>query len=311
MSIGGAVPDTLGPHLLRLVRSTLPDALRLEVGPRWTGVSLDRIQGSANGPAKGNFDVPPGRHLLIANRQGTLLLGTPWRRGWQVFSPRSFAYVSGASEISAVFSRDRHDVILIAWNAEEAPALTRWAALLGGGKGDEGRLVRAQTCMETASFSHLDEIGRYFDIGGPQSELAVVAAIHNIAANLFSSEPAFSLVPTPPGLPGTIRQVLCEVSKKPHDDWTLKSAAELAGYSPYHLSRTFKALVGYGFPEYVDRCRTEVAVKLLAETKFNLDEVALRSGFGSTNAMREAMKKFIGLLPSEIRTEPELTHLTA
>jgi AraC-like DNA-binding protein len=95
------------------------------------------------------------------------------------------------------------------------------------------------------------------------------------------------------------------VRENPALPWPLKDAADMAGYSPFHFSRVFKGLVGYGFHEYVDRCRTECAVELLVTTDMPVDLVASTCGFGTTQGLRESVKEYLGLVPSELRAVPD------
>ncbi len=95
------------------------------------------------------------------------------------------------------------------------------------------------------------------------------------------------------------------VRAEPVKDWSLKVAAQVAGYSQYHLSRTFRNELGYGLPEFVERCRVEMALKQINSGSRDFNEVAIASGFATPSAFREALKKIVGVLPSELR---RMTH---
>ena len=69
----------------------------------------------------------------------------------------------------------------------------------------------------------------------------------------------------------------------------------------------FKAIVGYGFHEYVDRCRTELAVRMLSTTDEPVDIISAEAGFGTAQSLRESVKYHLGLLPSELRAAPDDT----
>jgi AraC-like DNA-binding protein len=64
-------------------------------------------------------------------------------------------------------------------------------------------------------------------------------------------------------------------------------------------------LAGFGFHEYVDRCRTETAIEMLCNTDEPIDTVAAMTGFGTTQGLRESVKEYLGLVPSEIRAVPD------
>jgi AraC-like DNA-binding protein len=102
-------------------------------------------------------------------------------------------------------------------------------------------------------------------------------------------------------MPSFLEELLKRVKYEAAYGWSLKKAAEFVGYSPFHLSRTFKAFMGYGFPEFVDRARVELAIKYLSESVHSVDQVATLCGYCSTHGLREAMKQYVGFLPSEIR----------
>jgi transcriptional regulator GlxA family with amidase domain len=59
----------------------------------------------------------------------------------------------------------------------------------------------------------------------------------------------------------------------------------------------------------VDRCRTECAVELLCSSDSAVDLVASSCGFGTTQGLRESVKEYLGLVPSEIRSFPDTIEL--
>lgn len=95
--------------------------------------------------------------------------------------------------------------------------------------------------------------------------------------------------------------LLEEVRRAPNESWSLKRAADMVGYSTFHFSRTFRAVTRLGFPDYVDRARTDFAVDRILHTEDSFDTVAQQSGFGTTSSLRSALKEHLGLLPSELR----------
>jgi AraC family transcriptional regulator len=126
-----------------------------------------------------------------------------------------------------------------------------------------------------------------------------------VVARLVVGADQVQLAAVPLDLPDTIRDLVAKVRASPSLAWPLKDAADMAGYSPFHFSRVFKNLVGYGFHEYVDRSRTECAVEMLCTTDNAVDVVASSCGFGTTQGLRESVKEYLGLVPSELRSIPE------
>ena len=113
------------------------------------------------------------------------------------------------------------------------------------------------------------------------------------------------LAEIPPSVTGSLASLLEQVKADPSRPWSLKDAANEAAYSAFHLSRIFRTFANYGFPELVDRCRTERAVKLLLETDQSVDEISNECGYGSTQALRNSCREYLGLLPSELKSTRE------
>lgn len=102
---------------------------------------------------------------------------------------------------------------------------------------------------------------------------------------------------------GAIQYLVDAIRNQPQKSWNLTEAAELAGYSPFHLSRLFKATANMGFPEFVDRCRAEIAINALISSQQSIILIAEQCGFGSPQALRNATREYTGFLPSELRIQ--------
>jgi transcriptional regulator GlxA family with amidase domain len=136
-------------------------------------------------------------------------------------------------------------------------------------------------------------------------EPLIFSVMYEMLPRLVRSRSRLGLAPVPADLPANISQLVQQVRQRPDVGWPLKEAADLVGYSPFHFSRVYKSLIGYGFHEFVDRCRTEHAVDMLCTSDTPIDVVAAASGFGTTQALRESVKEYLGLVPSELRTSPD------
>jgi transcriptional regulator GlxA family with amidase domain len=71
--------------------------------------------------------------------------------------------------------------------------------------------------------------------------------------------------------------------------------------SPRHFSRVFSDQVGQSPARYVERVRVEAARRRLEESLQTVDEVASEVGFGSSETMRRAFVRQIGVGPSSYR----------
>lgn len=137
---------------------------------------------------------------------------------------------------------------------------------------------------------------------GPLSENLVHSWLHMLIHESQEKSRSYSLIPPLEAEAESIQDLLAAIKLKPSAEWNLNSAAELAGYSPFHLSRLFRSTVNLGLPKFVEASRTEKAIEdlLAGTTPMNLlFEVC---GFGSPQAMRMAIREFTGFLPSELRS---------
>jgi transcriptional regulator GlxA family with amidase domain len=82
----------------------------------------------------------------------------------------------------------------------------------------------------------------------------------------------------------------------------------MAGASDRHLSRLFHEHVGMTIPEYSNRLRVAYAQELLRETRFDMERVAERSGFGSARQLRRAWQRIHKSTPREARRPAGATH---
>jgi transcriptional regulator GlxA family with amidase domain len=82
---------------------------------------------------------------------------------------------------------------------------------------------------------------------------------------------------------------------------TVAGLAALAGLSPGHFSRSFRAAMGEPVWAYVQRLRCERASDLLRGTDLPLAEIAYRCGFASQAHMTTACRRAFGATPGAIR----------
>ncbi len=115
---------------------------------------------------------------------------------------------------------------------------------------------------------------------------------------------SFSLVPNLEDESESIVELISSIKSNPASDWNLNAAAEVAGYSPFHLSRLFRSTVNIGLPKFVEACRTEKAIEDLLSGSTPMTALFDTCGFGSPQAMRMAVREYTGFLPSELRARP-------
>ena len=267
-------------------------------------VKLETVSGSVPRIATGAASVPANTNALILNLHGTLMARSAPQGRLVLIPPRSLTFVrSGQAVIQA--ARGDHESLLVTWPTKATPVLELWLQGRIGSRASAAN--RAMACKPIdphfmGAFNRFNEAVK----GPPEAmEPLVISVLYEVVARLMSSGDQVQLAALPLDLPETIKELIVKVRKNPAAPWPLKDAADMAGYSPFHFSRVFKSLVGYGFHEFVDRSRTECAVEMLVTTESAVDLVASTCGFGTTQGLRESVKEYLGLVPSELRAVPD------
>jgi transcriptional regulator GlxA family with amidase domain len=98
-----------------------------------------------------------------------------------------------------------------------------------------------------------------------------------------------------------LREVQQWIADHPAADLSVDALAVRARLSPRHFARAFAAETGLPPGRYVDRARLEAARRHLEDTAEGVEEVARGCGYGTTEAMRRAFVKALGVSPAEYR----------
>jgi AraC family transcriptional regulator len=99
-----------------------------------------------------------------------------------------------------------------------------------------------------------------------------------------------------------MHRVLEYVDRHLDEQLELDSLAKVAAFSPFHFHRLFTAWFGETLGDYVRRRRLETAaMRLVAQPRLTVTQVALSVGFGSTEAFARAFKTRFGSTPTEWR----------
>jgi AraC-like DNA-binding protein len=264
---------------------------------------VSRIHGHAAKSVYGELRLPRDHSVLVFNEMGAVIARHAPRGPLLLIPPQS-VFFARSTYLHLQAARGEHRAVLVTWSSSALPVLeayiqTRLAAGL-----DRGIVCRPCDPEFLPALRRLREV-RKEELPGAMGEVLVASVLHEVLAHLLQGESELQLAGVPENLPEPLRELVREVRKSPSAPWPLKDAAVCAGYSPFHFSRVFKQSVGYGFHEYVDRCRTENAVRLLITSPQPIDVIAQTSGFGTTQGLRESIKDYLGLVPSELRTLSE------
>ncbi len=96
----------------------------------------------------------------------------------------------------------------------------------------------------------------------------------------------------------------CElVHEAPAADLGVEALAAHVGLSPRHFARVFRAEVGESPARYVERVRVEAARAILEREPVGLAQVAERCGFGTTETLRRAFHRRLGISPAAYRRQ--------
>jgi AraC family transcriptional regulator of adaptative response/methylated-DNA-[protein]-cysteine methyltransferase len=84
------------------------------------------------------------------------------------------------------------------------------------------------------------------------------------------------------------------------DAVTLEILADRAGWSPFHLHRTFKAVLGITPKQLLDTCRVSALKKQLKKGT-SVTAAVYEAGFGSSSRVYENVDKTLGMTPAQYK----------
>jgi AraC family transcriptional regulator len=83
---------------------------------------------------------------------------------------------------------------------------------------------------------------------------------------------------------------------------SLQTLAGVANYSPFHLQKLFKHIIGDSPKQYIIKLRLETAFHLLIiHPQKSIQEIAIDSGFSSPSVFSRAIKGYFNYSPEQIR----------
>lgn len=101
-----------------------------------------------------------------------------------------------------------------------------------------------------------------------------------------------------------MHRVLAYIDQHLEQPINLNTLAEVAYFSPFHFHRLFSAWMGETFGDYLRRRRVEVAaMRLAAQPRTRILNIALSVGFGSAEAFTRAFKIRFGCSPTVWREQ--------
>jgi AraC-like DNA-binding protein len=82
---------------------------------------------------------------------------------------------------------------------------------------------------------------------------------------------------------------------------TLRDVADHAAYSPFHLTRLFRARTGVPVHRYISSLRLREGFSVLLDGETDLSKVAVSLGFFSHSHFTAAFRQEFGFTPTELR----------
>jgi AraC family transcriptional regulator len=99
-----------------------------------------------------------------------------------------------------------------------------------------------------------------------------------------------------------VLQLVHDLLRRPAADASLPALAARAGWSRFHLQRTFRRVMGESPKRYVLRLRLEDAAARLASSNASVLEVGLAAGFRSHEVFTRAFRRHFGCAPVHYRS---------
>ncbi len=268
---------------------------------------LESFAITASRSTPGVINVPAGVCVLGVNWQGCIVVRSANVAKVLIVPPRSMFFCRGTLRLSALAAKGEHSVELLSWSSQTIPTMDQWLQNHASARNTKAHAQYLGCKPIAPDFVHVME--RFEEAKSGASEVLeplLTSVIFESVSRIMVGGDQMQLSPLPLELPEPIRKLTDAVRLDPTGNWSLKEASDMASYSPFHFSRVFKQLVGYGFHEYVDRCRTETAVNMLVTSDDAVDSIATNAGFGTTQGLRESVRDYLGLVPSEFRSLPEV-----
>lgn len=102
-----------------------------------------------------------------------------------------------------------------------------------------------------------------------------------------------------PAYTDRINRAIDHITRSIAQPLKLEDVAAVAGFSPYHFHRIFKARLGETLNAFIRRVRLERAIHMIWHNRdISLTEVALACGFSSSSDFSRNFRNFYGLPPS-------------
>lgn len=100
-----------------------------------------------------------------------------------------------------------------------------------------------------------------------------------------------------------LRQATEYINEHAAQNLSLSDIATIVQMSPYYFNRLFKQSTGLTPHQYLIKCRTERAKRLLNTTNMSIANIAQQVGFVDQSHLARHFKRLVGIPPSQFRKE--------
>jgi AraC family transcriptional regulator len=183
------------------------------------------------------------------------------------------------------------------------PAIARDA---GGGEGVELRLAVGADAPPIAHL--LRALVAEAEAGGPNGRAftrSITEVLWRALVRAFAARPDRTPGSTAPLTRRQLGAVLDFIDAKLGEGASTAERASIAGLSPFHFSRVFKAAVGESPHQYVMRRRAERARELLAHGDAEIAHVAHVLGYADQSHLSRELRRRFGVSPRALRLRGE------
>lgn len=274
----------------------------LDTAPSWRTLWLARVPEPARTE---DLRIPAGD----AQRVVLLLEGTKTIESWSGGRWRRADHHPGTLSFTAPGRATR-----LRWaSTTPRPVTTLQAAVPGALVREIGQEVpggRDAPVLDSLSFADAATVRLLREMAAAQAagapEIYAETAVRYLVVHLLIRYAALAAPPVPPRSPREERRtarVHAYMREHLAEPLTLVELAGVAGLSPWHFLRVFKAEHGTTPVRHLGALRLEAAQRLLTSTTRSVTEVAYACGFSSPGHLTTAFQRQLGTTPSRYRRE--------
>lgn len=172
-------------------------------------------------------------------------------------------------------------------------------------KNDQGSIRKIVYNNTNPVIKQFKEAGKIFSIIHEelsQRQMGYKAMVHHQLDNLLIKLARCILQQNPPPreFPPSLKTLETMLHQNPSYQWTVDEMAGLAGLSPTGFNEKFKRYSGFSPIHYLINLRVREGIKLL-QRNINLTDIALETGFYSSQHFSTTFKRITGYTPSHYK----------